>query len=197
MTANPTPAPVDPLVDALIASYAAVFAYGLAGAHLPEPQRANASQALAVHRAGRDWLRARISEAGGKPPPASPAYDTGPVSNPGQAAALAAQVELALVPRWSAAAGVLPSPQRPYCTSQAQGSAVRALIWGAATAAFPGAGDTVAPTDSQIASASSSPTPTQAAPTGSETAVAPLEPVTTLVPDQVTEILPPEAEVIP
>jgi hypothetical protein len=169
MTASPTPAPDDPLVEALTASYAAVFAYGLVGAHLPEPRRAFALQALGIHRVGRDWLRARIAEANGKPPPAAAAYDTGSVTNAEQAAALAAEVELALVPRWAAAAGVLPSPHRPYCSTQAQGSAVRALIWGAPAAAFPGSTAGPEPTGTGPASPSPSVTPT-APPTVTATA---------------------------
>ncbi len=129
---------VGPLLDALDAEYAAVFAYGVVGAHVAPEQSAYAAAALTSHRTGRDWLRERITRAGGTPPPAAAAYEIPDTTDPASAARLAASVELAVVPRWSAATAVVAKSDRPFCTSSAQAAAVRALTWGAQEQPFPG-----------------------------------------------------------
>ena len=205
MTASPTAAPEDPLVAALNAEYAAVFAYGLLGAHVPEPRRSQARQALDAHRVGRDWLRARITDAGGKPPPAAAAYATAPVTNEAQAAALAVTVELALVPRWADATGAVTSEYRPFSSAQAQGCAVRAMSWGAAAQPFPGSATTAgaAASDSASPSGAESASPSgadSASPSGADSASpsgadsASPSVAAPDVSDQLTEVIPPAPE---
>lgn len=144
------------------AEYAAVFAYGVVGSQVPDPQRSYALAALAEHRAARDWLRDQLGAAGATAPGAAAAYDTGDPHTPDAAAQLAAQVELATVPRWAAVAGVVPPAQRVYAATRAQAGGVRALTWGAPSQAFPGTVDAGAspsssPTLSGSASDSGSP----------------------------------------
>jgi hypothetical protein len=138
MTVTAPPGGTAALVEALAAEYAAFYAYGALAAWVPEDRRPYALTALASHRAERDWLRDRIVAAGEAPPPPPAAFDLPPFRSPAEAAGLAAEVELALVPRWSAVAGAVTPSDRPYCTSTAQGAAVRALTWGADAQAFPG-----------------------------------------------------------
>ncbi len=138
MTVEVPPGGAGALVAALTAEYAAVFAYGALTAWVAVDQRPYALAALTAHRAERDWLRARIGATGEAPPPAPAAFDLPPYQSESDAAALAAEVELALVPRWSAVAGAVVQTDRPYCTSTAQAAAVRALTWGAEEQAFPG-----------------------------------------------------------
>ncbi len=65
---------VEGLRTALEAEHAAIFGYGLAGAHLEGEARNAAREAEARHRDRRDDLALRIEAAGGEPVPAAPAY---------------------------------------------------------------------------------------------------------------------------
>lgn len=68
----------DPLLDALGAAldgeHAAVYAYGVVGAHLDDDDRERAAAELERHRAARDRLSAFIRAAGGTPSASRPAY---------------------------------------------------------------------------------------------------------------------------
>lgn len=122
----------------LSAQYAAIYSYGLVGARLPESEQPQAAAALAAHRAARDQVILALDAEGVLPPPAAPAYDTGPVESPEQARELAVRVESALVPRWSAWAGTQSGSARGFANTQAQACALRAVAWGAPATAFPG-----------------------------------------------------------
>lgn len=166
---------------ALEAEYAAVFAWGLIGAQTTEDRRALARAALARHEAARTWLRQQYVDAGQTAPAAAAAYDTGRVTDPGAAAALAMRVELACVPAWSKVAASGDAAQRAYAAAQAQADAVRAMAWGAGSSAFPGASGAGAGQSTSAAAAPSAETsveqpaptstPDQTASTGSEAAV--------------------------
>lgn len=62
------------LGDALAGEHAAIFGYGVLGAHLTGPALELARQAEAAHRARRDALLVRLSSASPAPPAADPAY---------------------------------------------------------------------------------------------------------------------------
>lgn len=124
--------------EALSAEYAAVYAYGVVGAQVPPSERSAAESAIAAHRAARDNLRTAMAAAGLVAPAPAAAYQTGEVDTPEAARALAVDVELALVPRYSALAGRLDGAKRGWCATQAQQCATRALTWGASSQAFPG-----------------------------------------------------------
>lgn len=149
----------DDLAAALTAEYAAVFAWGLIGAQTTEDRRALARTALARHEAARTWLRQQYADAGQEAPGAASAYDTGRVTTPEQAAALAVQVELACIPAWSKVAASGDAAQRAYAAAQAQADATRAMTWGAVAAAFPGMSG-----DGAAATGSASPSTDQATP---------------------------------
>jgi hypothetical protein len=65
---------VTTLGDALAGEHAAIFGYGVLGAHLTGPALDLARQAEAAHRARRDGLLVRLSSASPAPPAADPAY---------------------------------------------------------------------------------------------------------------------------
>lgn len=157
-----------------------MFAYGAVGAFIGDDRRAYVANALTSHRAARDWLRERLVAAGAQPGAAAPAYELPDITDATAAAAVAASVELALVPRWSAVAGAVGSAERPFCTAQAQACAVRGLTWGAEGQAFPGTGAVTMASPSATASASDEVSPTaeaDVAEPGASDAVAPVEPM--------------------
>jgi len=80
------------------AENAAVYAYGVIGAHLRGQQRAQARTALTAHRRLRDgWIEA-AQQAGEPVPPAAIAYDLPiQVTDPANARELAARIETSLI----------------------------------------------------------------------------------------------------
>jgi hypothetical protein len=75
------------LAEALRAEHAAIYAYGVLGAHLDEPTRALAVESESAHRLRRDALLVRLNALGAPAPPAEPAYAL-PAPVPDRAAAL-------------------------------------------------------------------------------------------------------------
>lgn len=65
----------DRLADALRAEHAAIFAYGVIGAHLEAGTVELAQAAELAHRSRRDALLIRLSSKGATPPPADPVYN--------------------------------------------------------------------------------------------------------------------------
>ena len=80
------------LTDLLVDEHAAVYAYGVLGARLPDSERRLARTLFDAHRAARDALRSRLLAAGETAPAPLPAYD---VRVAGRADALALAVRLA------------------------------------------------------------------------------------------------------
>lgn len=173
-TAGPGESSGNPLDAALAAEDAAIFAYGALGAFVAEDRRAYAASALAGHRGARDWLRERLVSMGAQPGAAAPAYELPDITDAATAARVAADAELALVPRWSAVAGAVGTAERPYCTTQAQACAVRGITWGAEGQAFPGTGAVTMASPSATASPAAtdqvSPPPESAADAGASAA---------------------------
>lgn len=127
------------LNSALAGEYAAVYAYGLIGAHLTGAAQARARKALMTHRGLRDELRDAITATGNPPPIPAPAYaPPTPVTNPATASALAITVEQRLVRAWSAVASTSADDARRRAARTAQECAVRAMSWGATSQSFPG-----------------------------------------------------------
>ncbi len=69
-----TPAAISTLQAALAAEHAAVYGYGVAGAHLSGPRQQEALAAWNAHRARRDQLAAMLSAQGAVPVAAAAAY---------------------------------------------------------------------------------------------------------------------------
>ncbi len=63
------------LTDALAAEHAAIWGYGVVGAHLTGAAVDQARQCEAAHRDRRDVLLEQLSAGGATPPAAAPAYD--------------------------------------------------------------------------------------------------------------------------
>ncbi len=126
------------LTTALAGEYAAVWAYGLIGGRVEDDNVPLARTALEWHRAARDRLRQRMESYGMSPPPPAAAYQTPTVTTGKDAAVLAQQVELALVPRYADLAAAEAGEFRAAAVTDGQTCAARAVTWGAPSQAEPG-----------------------------------------------------------
>jgi hypothetical protein len=123
------PSVADVLADLLADEHAAVYAYGLLGARLPDAERRLARTAFDAHRAVRDLLRGRLVALGATPAPPHPAYEVR-VVNRAQALALAVRLEEGLAVRWRDLVAVSDArPNRRLGVQQLQACAVRAARW--------------------------------------------------------------------
>ncbi|MEZ5185695.1 MAG: DUF4439 domain-containing protein [Candidatus Nanopelagicales bacterium] len=127
------------LQAALDGEYAAIYAYGRAGARLTTDQDV-ALNDLATHRLARDQLRAWLMQDGVDPAPPAPAYALPtPVNGNASARSLLATVELRLIPLFTELVGDQRAvPTRLNWSIRAiRNSALRAQAWGASGQAFP------------------------------------------------------------
>jgi Domain of unknown function (DUF4439) len=137
-----TPAAIEALQDALAAEHAAVYGYGVAGAHLSGPQQEKALGDWNAHRGQRDQLAAMLAAQGAVPVAAAAAYRLPfPVTTAPAAAAFAAALEDGVTRGYLGLVG-LAAPQdenlRTFGALAMQDAAVRATQWRSATVAFPG-----------------------------------------------------------
>ena len=117
---------------------AAIYAYSVAGARLPERREARVLAALDQHRGNRSRAAAIVSAAGGTPPEPAAAYDLpADVARPPVARATLAAVENALVAVYADAAAASAGDDRRQAARQGADCAVRAIGWGAEPQAFP------------------------------------------------------------
>ncbi|HUK73200.1 MAG TPA: ferritin-like domain-containing protein [Streptosporangiaceae bacterium] len=137
-----TPAAIEALQNALAAEHAAVYGYGVAGAHLTGPQQAEAMSAWNDHRARRDQLAAMLAAQGAIPAAAAAAYRLPfPVTSALAAAAFTAALEDGITRAYLGLVGLAASQDQSLRTFGAlamQDAAVRAAQWLGATVAFPG-----------------------------------------------------------
>jgi hypothetical protein len=114
------------LADALAAEHAAIFAYGVIGAHL-EDDRSAAREAERAHRRRRDEL---VLLLGDQAPAAEPSYQLPfPVANQADAVRLAILVEERVAAIWR---GLLPgsaSDERERALDALTDAAIRATGW--------------------------------------------------------------------
>lgn len=134
------------LAELLEAEHAAVYAYGVLGARLPDSARRDARLAFDGHRVRRDQLVARLRERGADPEPPPPAYDV-QVDSEQEALELAVRLEEGLAVRWrDLVGGTDDAALRSLALAGLQESAIRAAQWrkraGVAppTVALPGVG---------------------------------------------------------
>jgi len=107
--------------DLLAAEHAAVYAYGMIGAHLTGAAATAARGAEAAHRASRDALVLRLSAGGGTPAPADPVYALPfPVTDQASALRLAVQIEERTAAVWRSALA--------STTGDERGAALTALV---------------------------------------------------------------------
>ena len=130
---------VSALQDALAAENAAIFGYGVAGAHLTGSSQAAAEQAWTGHNQARDALAAMIS-ARGATPAAAQAFYRLPlrVHNASSAARLAAYLEDGVTRAYLGLVAVSDQRLRRFGALAMQDAAQRATSWRGTTQAFPG-----------------------------------------------------------
>jgi hypothetical protein len=127
------------LQQALAAEDAAVYGYGVAGAHLSGASQAAAQQYWTAHREARDTLAAMISALRAAPVSALAYYDLPfPVTNAASAEMLAAYLEDGVTAAYLGLVAVSNDRLRKFAALGMQDSAVRAAHWRGSTQAFPG-----------------------------------------------------------
>ena len=128
------------LQSALAAEHAAVYGYGVVGAHLSGSQQATATTDWVAHQVSRDRLEAMLRAAGGSQPTAAAvAYQLPtPVRNARDAVALAVVLENRIATAYLGLVALANAAIREYGAQQVQASALRAAAWRGSTVAFPG-----------------------------------------------------------
>jgi hypothetical protein len=132
------------LQGALAAEHAAVYGYGVVGAMLAGPGRADTGLASAradwtAHQVARDTLEAMLTGRGATPVAASPAYRLPfPVTGATSAQKLAAAIEDGVTRAYLGLVAVNDPALRAFGATAMQTSANRAVTWRGSTVAFPG-----------------------------------------------------------
>lgn len=116
----------------VLAEAAVVYAYGVAGAQLSQPERGVALAGLAAHKQARDDALSALAAAGGQAPELPTLYALpGPVNNTAQARSLLALVEGRLAVTYADLIAALPAAERPPILAAVLTANERALNWGA------------------------------------------------------------------
>jgi hypothetical protein len=140
--------PVDAMQAALAAEHAAVWAYGVAGAFLPEALAGKLDEASTAHQARRDATEQALIDAGALPVPPEPGYLTPePVTDAVSALRLTVTAETDVAAAWRSVIerGPADSGLRGTALDALTSAAVRATRWRATagtsplTVPFPGA----------------------------------------------------------
>lgn len=127
------------LQGALAAEDAAIFGYGVAGAHLAGSRQAAAEQDWTGHNRARDALAGAISGLGAVPVAAQAFYQLPfPVQDAASAMSLAAYLEDGVTRAYLGLVAVSDPALRHFGALAMQGSAERAAYWRGSTEAFPG-----------------------------------------------------------
>jgi len=165
-----SPAAVGALQTALAAEHAAVYGYGVAGAHLSGARQKAAAQDWRIHEVSRDALAAMITALGAQPVAAAAAYQLPFRVNSGRdAVALAAFLEDRVATAYLGVVALTETRLRMFGARAVESAALRAAGWRGRTLAFPGlespapgrpAPGTPAPGPSSPGPASPSPPPT-------------------------------------
>ena len=127
------------LQSALAAEDAAIFGYGVAGAHLSGSVKSAAEQYWTGHNEARDTLAAMISALGATPAAAQVFYRLPfPVHDAATAMTLAAYLEDGVTRAYLGIVAVSETRLRTFGALAMQSSAERAAFWRGSTVAFPG-----------------------------------------------------------
>ncbi len=138
MTAGAT-AEVAALQAALAAENAAVFGYGVVGAHLAGAQQAAARRDWVAHETGRDAVTAMLVSRHAKPVPAAVAYALPfRVTSARTATALAAYLEDRVTAGYLGLVALTDLGLRRFGARGVQQAALRAAGWRGHSLAFPG-----------------------------------------------------------
>ncbi len=130
---------LDALQAALAGEHACVYAYGLAGAHLGDPDRMTAAVLLERHRAQRSSLIRAIQVRGGEPVAALASYALPfDVTDAVTARALLAEVEGRLTAVYADVVTAAETSGARDVGLTMVPCAQRSVLWGATATAFPG-----------------------------------------------------------
>jgi hypothetical protein len=130
---------VPALQGALAAEDAAIFGYGVAGAHLSGSRQAAAEQDWTGHNQARDTLTTMITARGAVPVAAQAAYELPfRVHDAASAMKLAAYLEDGVARAYLGLVAVTDRQLRTFGAMAMQGPAGRAAYWRGSTQAFPG-----------------------------------------------------------
>lgn len=137
-----TAAEVSAMQAALAAEHAAIYGYGVAGAHLTGTDLTAATSDWVAHQVARDSLQAMLRAAGATPVAAAVAYR---LPRPVRGAVSAISLAVTLEDRVASAylglvAGSSPGI-RKFGARQVIAAAIRAAAWRGRTVAFPGFSD--------------------------------------------------------
>jgi len=139
VAAVPAVSAVQALQGVLAAEDAAIFGYGVAGAHLSGSRKSAAEQYWTAHNKSRDALTAMISALGAAPVAAQAFYRLPfAVHDASTATALAADLEDGVTRAYLGLVAVSGQKWRTFGALAMQDSAQRAAFWRGATVAFPG-----------------------------------------------------------
>jgi Domain of unknown function (DUF4439) len=139
VTAEGASGMVAALQAALAAEDAAIFGYGVAGAHLTGSSQAAAEQDWTGHNEARDALADMILGLGATPAAAQAFYQLPfPVHDAAGAMTLAAYLEDGVTRAYLGIVAVSDRRLRNFGALAMQGSAERAAFWRGSTQAFPG-----------------------------------------------------------
>jgi Domain of unknown function (DUF4439) len=132
-------ATVSALKTALIAEHAAVYGYGVVGAHLTGAEQAAAARDWVAHQLARDDLEAMLRSLGAEPVPAAPAYQLpAAVLTAHDAVTLAVELEDRTATAYLGLVAVSAPAIRRFGALRLRATALRAAFWRGATVAFPG-----------------------------------------------------------
>jgi len=132
---------LDALQAALAAEHAAIYGYGLLGAHLTGARQQAATAVWEAHRARRDRLATLIAGLGGTPVAAQPAYRLPvQVTSARTAAQLAVALEQNVLTGYVGLAGATGPALRKVAAQAMQEAMTRQIRWGGSglATAFPG-----------------------------------------------------------
>lgn len=142
MNRQPAAAELAALQTAVAAEHAAVYGYGIVGAHVEGSDLAAATAADQNHRRRRDELAATIRGAGAEPQAAAAAYRLPfPVESTDDARRLATRLETGIAQAYAALVAASSQRNLRQLGAMALGEAAVAVAkWSRHTPAFPGLG---------------------------------------------------------
>ncbi len=130
---------VGALQAALAAEHAAVYGYGVAGAHLSGARQRAAAKDWQIHEASRDALAAMITALGAQPVAAAAAYRLPfPVHSGRAAVMLAAFLEDRVATAYLGVVALSEARLRLFGARELESAALRAVGWRGRALAFPG-----------------------------------------------------------
>ncbi|RLU96610.1 hypothetical protein CTZ27_16430 [Streptomyces griseocarneus] len=150
MTQSPSATPrtrtLDAAQAALAAEHAAVYGYGVVGAHIDASRAGLAREAYDAHRARRDAMSRAVRDLGGTPEAAAAAYALPfPVGDAASAARLGAELESRVAAVHADLVGASSGTLRRDAADALRDAAVRAVRWRGGSVAFPGLAERAAP----------------------------------------------------